>query len=98
MKTATPVRIKQGRTFDHHYIRFRIEKLTREHPPRVQVVQLTDGSTPIGTIWRFTSKSVDRLLVGKDPGFREFRDLPEIVIWAARIANPSPRSRQCRNR
>jgi hypothetical protein len=72
MKTATPVRIKQGRTFEHHYIRFRIEGLTREHPPRVEVVQLTDGSTPIGTTWRFTAKSVHRLLVGKDPSFREF--------------------------
>jgi hypothetical protein len=79
MKTATAAKIEQGKTFEHHYIRFRIEGLTREQPPRVQVVQLTDGGTPAGTMWRFTEKSVYLLLAGRNPKFRTFRDLPEIV-------------------
>ena len=78
MKTATP-RIEQGKTFQHHCLRFRIEGLTQEQPPRVQVVQLTDGGTPTGTTWRFTQKSVYLLLAGKNPKFRTFDDLPEIV-------------------
>jgi hypothetical protein len=85
MKTATPTRIQQGKTFEHHYMRFRIEGLTQEHPPRVQVVQLTDGGTPAGTTWRFTEKSVRLLLAGKNPRFREFCDLPEIVNDPARV-------------
>jgi len=78
MKTATP-RIERGKTFQHHYLRFRIDGLTQEQPPRVQVVQLTDGGTPTGTTWRFTQKSVRLLLAGKNPKFRTFDDLPEIV-------------------
>jgi hypothetical protein len=79
MKTATSAKIKRGQTFEHHYMRFRIEGLTQEQPPRVQVVQLTDAGTPAGTTWRFTQKSVDLLLAGRNPRFRTFRDLPEIV-------------------
>jgi hypothetical protein len=72
-------KIERGKTFQHHYVRFRIEGLTRENPPRVQVIQLTDAGMPAGTMWRFTKKSVHLLLVGKNPGFRSFGDLPEIV-------------------
>jgi len=78
MHTATP-RIERGKTFNHHYLRFRIEGMTQEQPARVQVVQLTDGGTPTGTTWRFTQKSVQLLLAGKNPRFRTFDDLPEIV-------------------
>ena len=85
MKTQTPAKIELGGTFEHHYLRFRIEGLTQEHPPRVQVVQLTDGGTPAGTTWRFTEKSVHLLLAGKNPRFRAFGDLPEIVSNPARI-------------
>jgi hypothetical protein len=79
MKTAALAGIQRGRTFEHHFLRFRIEGLTQEHPPRVQVIQLTHGGTPAGTTWRFTRKSVRLLLAGKNPGFRTFGDLPEIV-------------------
>jgi len=79
MKTVASAKIERGKTFEHHYIRFRIEGLTQERPPRVQVVQLTDAGTPAGTMWRFTQKSVRRLLAGKNPRFRTFTDLPEIV-------------------
>jgi len=78
MKTATP-RIERGKTFKHHCLRFEIVGLTQEQPPRVQVVQLSDGGTPTGTTWRFTQKSVYLLLAGKNPRFRTFDDLPEIV-------------------
>jgi hypothetical protein len=88
MKTATP-RIEPGKTFKHHCLRFRIEGLTQEQPPRVQVVQLTDGGTPPGTTWRFTQKSVHLLLAGKNPKFRTFDDLPEIVITASTIRKDS---------